>query len=150
MSSCSILKKELYLFTYFWVELGFCCCPDFSCSKQEPLSSCGVRASHVGGFSWGWAWALGCAGFSSCGSWALDHRLSNWCTRLVASWHVGSSQTRDQTHVSCFGRRILSHWATREAPLHSFVTNLFSSTEGRKKYICLKRDGQFTKSYRII
>ena len=27
-----------------------------------------------------------------------------------------SSQPRDQTHVSCIGRRTLYHWATREAP----------------------------------
>ena len=28
--------------------------------------------------------------------------------------HVASSCTRDWTHVSCIGRRILCHWATRE------------------------------------
>ena len=32
----------------------------------------------------------------------------------VALWYVGSSQTRDQTHVSCIGRQILNHWTTRE------------------------------------
>ena len=31
----------------------------------------------------------------------------------------GIFQTRDQTHVSCIGRRILNHWATREV-LHEF------------------------------
>ena len=51
-------------------------------------------------------------------------------TGWAASWHVGSSQTRDQTHVPCTGdqtrsscitgsllncRQILSLWATREA-----------------------------------
>ena len=36
-------------------------------------------------------------------------------TGLVVPQHVGSSQTRDQTHVSCIGRQILYHWATREA-----------------------------------
>ena len=30
-------------------------------------------------------------------------------------WHVGSFQTRDQTHVPCIGRQILYQWATREA-----------------------------------
>ena len=35
---------------------------------------------------------------------------------LVAQHHVGSSQIRDPTHVSCTGRQILYHWATREAP----------------------------------
>ena len=29
---------------------------------------------------------------------------------------MGSSWTRDRTHVSCIGRWILYHWATREAP----------------------------------
>ena len=35
---------------------------------------------------------------------------------LVASVNVESSQTRDQTHVPCIGRRILNHWTTREVP----------------------------------
>ena len=34
---------------------------------------------------------------------------------LVALQHVGSSQTRDQTRVSCISRQILYHWATWEA-----------------------------------
>ena len=47
-----------------------------SCDKQGILSSCSVHASHWGGFSrWG-ARALGCTGFSSRGSRALEHRLS--------------------------------------------------------------------------
>ena len=38
-----------------------------------------------------------------------------WCPGSVAPWLVGSSQIRDQTHVSCTGGRILYHGATREA-----------------------------------
>ena len=38
-----------------------------------------------------------------------------WRTDLEAPWHAGSSWIRDQTHVSCIGRWILYHWATREA-----------------------------------
>ena len=38
---------------------------------------------------------------------------------LVAPWHVGSSQTRDQSHVSCIGRQILYHGPTWEAPSFS-------------------------------
>ena len=34
---------------------------------------------------------------------------------LAALWRVGSSRTRDRTCVSCIGRQILHHWATREA-----------------------------------
>ena len=45
---------------------------------------------------------------------------------LVAPQHMGSSWTRDQTHVPCVGRQILNHCATREVPLliifkHHFV-----------------------------
>ena len=37
-----------------------------------------------------------------------------WFTGLVATWHVGSSRTRDGTCVPCIGRQILNHWTTRE------------------------------------
>ena len=40
---------------------------------------------------------------------------------LVALWPVGSSWIRDQTHVSCTGKQILYHWATRKA-----LSTLFS------------------------
>ena len=35
-------------------------------------------------------------------------------TGLFAPWHVGSSLTKDQTHVPCFGGWILSHCTTTE------------------------------------
>ena len=38
-----------------------------------------------------------------------------WRMGLVAPRHVGSSRTRDWTHVSCISSWILYHWATREA-----------------------------------
>ena len=70
----------------------------------SPVAECGL---------WG-AWALvveahrfsSCgSGFSTCGSQALEHRFNSYGScGLVASWHVGSSQIRDQTHVSCIGR----------------------------------------------
>ena len=41
-----------------------------------------------------------------------------WRMGSVALQHVGSSQTRDQTHVSYIGRQILYPWATREALDH--------------------------------
>ena len=37
-------------------------------------------------------------------------------TGFAAPWHMGSSRTRDQTHVPCIGRQILHHRASREAP----------------------------------
>ena len=36
-----------------------------------------------------------------------------WCMGLVVPQHVGSSRTRDWTHVPCIGKRIC-HWTTRE------------------------------------
>ena len=42
---------------------------------------------------------------------------------LVALKHVEYSRTRDRTYVPCTGRQILNHWATREVPLHSILSN---------------------------
>ena len=63
-------------------------------------------------------------GFTSCGllvagSLVAAPRLQStgrqlWCTGLVAPQHVGSSRTRDRTRVSCIGRWILYHRATRK------------------------------------
>ena len=39
-------------------------------------------------------------------------RILEW---VPISFSKGSSQSRDQTNVSCTGRQILYHWATREA-----------------------------------
>ena len=33
----------------------------------------------------------------------------------LSLWYVGSSQIRDWTRVSCIGRQIIYHWASREA-----------------------------------
>ena len=56
------------------------------------------------------------------------------CMGLVASWHVapwhvGSSWTRDRTCVSCIGRWILYHRATREA-----LSSLYKCSIGWFKY----------------
>ena len=76
--------------------------------------------------------------FSSCNNWGLPfaavHRLIAWLLLLqstgsrvrraqaqqlrrkglVAPQRVGSSHTRDRTHVSCTGRCIIHHSATKE------------------------------------
>ena len=57
-----------------------------------------------------------CRGLSCCGAQAPDAQAQKlWLTGLVAPWHVGSSQTRARTRVSCISRLILNHCATREA-----------------------------------
>ena len=43
--------------------------------------------------------------------WLPDSRAQAqqlWYVMLVAPWHLGSSQLRDQNHVSCIGRQILT------------------------------------------
>ena len=60
-----------------------------------------------------WFWLPGSgAQVSSCG-----------VRGLVAPKHVGSSRTWDQTRVSCIGRHVLYHWATREAWDHILTSD---------------------------
>ena len=64
----------------------------------------GARASHSRGLS--------CSGAQ-----APDTQAQQlWLTGPAAPRHVGPSQTRARTRVSCIGRQILNHCATREAP----------------------------------
>ena len=68
----------------------------------------------------GWVFAS-LRAFSSCSARSYCHGFSCFCSPapgrvgLVAPRHAGSSRTRDQTHVSCTGRQVLNHCATREA-----------------------------------
>ena len=68
--------------------------------------------------------------FSVLNHWG-NANLSHYFTHLrmpIVKNHMGSSQMRDQTlisHVSCIGRQILYHWATREAPDLWVLTNSY-------------------------
>ena len=101
------------VFIYIWIIFG-CAVSSWvqglfsSCSEQGLLSSCSAWASHYHGFSW-------------CRARALDTGSIVGCTGLVAPRHVVSFWTKDQTHVSCIGRWILYHWATREAYRWAFT-----------------------------
>ena len=58
----------------------------------------------------------------------VAHGLQSWGSvlkvqGLVVLWNVQSSQTRNQTHVSCIGRRILIHCTTREVQELLFLTS---------------------------
>ena len=76
------------------------------------FSSCGMWVSHCGGFSCCTPWSRGAwTSVAASGSRAQIQQL--WCTAWAALRNVGSAGIREQTHVSCFGRRILYHWATR-------------------------------------
>ena len=45
---------------------------------------------------------------------------------VVISFSRGSSWLRDWTHVSCIGRQVLYHWATKEAHLLCTATKLYT------------------------
>ena len=69
-------------------------------SRDYSLSD--ERASHFSGFY--------------CGVQALEHMRALVARRvgLVALLNMGSSRTRDRTHVLCIDRQIVNHWITRE------------------------------------
>ena len=52
---------------------------------------------------------------------------------LGALRHVGSSQTRDQTHVTCIDRPILNHGTTWEVPVY----RLFDGHADSCELICI-------------
>ena len=83
-------------------------CSGFSLAVESLGSSCDMPASHCGGFSCCGSRVLG---LSSCGPWTLERRPSSCdaCLGFVAPRHVGSSQIRDGTCLSCIGRQILYH-----------------------------------------
>ena len=84
---------------------------------------CSPWVSHCGVFSCCMAQALGCGGFSSCGTWAQWLWVTNcgaevqlWHTGSAALQHVGSFWIRDWTHVFCIGR-----WTRPPGKLASFL-----------------------------
>ena len=114
------LPLHVYLFTYislayFWLWRAFVAAGAFSSCSQRGPAGCRVQASHCGGFS---VVGHGLSGTGAPAWWLPGCRTQAqqlWC-RLVALPRVGSSQTRDRSHVSCIGRWILYHYSTREAP----------------------------------
>ena len=128
--------KFIYLFILFLAALGLRCCTwAFSSAASRGYSS--LRCV---GFSLQWLLLLQStgsrhSGFRICDTWAQQLWLMGsgaqaqqlWCPDLVVPWHVGSSWTRDGTHVPCIGRRILNHYATKEVPAYLFYIQQFVS-----------------------
>ena len=83
---------------------------------------CGAEASHCSGFSCLEAGASHRASLSSCGA------------QLSYYWHVGSSTTRDRTHVPWIGRWIPNHWTTLEVLwLYSWYQGMGNAQRMRKR-----------------
>ena len=133
-----VVKKKLfvYLFILFLAVLGLHCCSSFPLTTaSRGYSSRGAGAADCGGFSRCGAWALGCMGsVAACsqapgtGSIVVAHRLWDF-----APQHVGFSQIRHWTHVSCISWQILYHWATREALMYILTR---ASTYNCLSFIC--------------
>ena len=116
------LFRNLYLFIYFKINLFIYFWLRWVLVAARGLSlvatSRGYSSLRCSGFSLRWLLLLQSmgsrhAGFSSCGTRAQQL----WHTGLAAPRHVGSSQTRDRTHIPCTGRWILNHCTTREVPI---------------------------------
>ena len=121
-------SHSLYIFFFlFFFFLGLCWVFVGARGLSLVAVSRGYSLLPYAGFSLWWLfllWSTGSRhmGFYSCGSRALERRLSSCGTLgLVALRHVGSSQTRARTRVPCIGRQILNHCATREAAHYIFL-----------------------------
>ena len=108
-----VLKIEmtpavLYLFL---AVLGFCCCTGFSLvAVSRAYSPVAMR-----GPLYTVASLVAASGLQSTGSAAMAHGL-----RCASARGIFPDQRSN--HVSCIGRWILYHWATREAPSYLFIS----------------------------
>ena len=119
----SIVCRFFKINFYFWLCQFFSAVGRLSLvAASRGYSSFTAWASRCSGFSCCRAQALGCTGFSSCGTWARQLWLPGfraqaqqlWRTGLAAPGHVGSSQIRDPTGVTCIAKQILNHWTARK------------------------------------
>ena len=99
----NILSRILHLNSFLFLHC--CTWASSSCGKQGLHSSWSTQASHYGVFFYCSAQALGCLGFSSCGTWA----------QLPCLCHTRSSWT-GETCFPCIGRWAFNPWTTREVP----------------------------------
>ena len=115
----SVFNFYSFIYRPPWVSVATSRLP-LSLRRGGLLSNCGAWASHCGGSSLRNP-TLGRASSYSLRAQRLWLKGAMvWRTGSVASWHVGSSHSRDQTCVPCVGRWIVP-WTTREAPQVNFI-----------------------------
>ena len=88
-----------FFFLYFWLLWVFVAMRGFSLVAAIR----GYSSLCCTGFPLRCLLLLQSAGSRCVGSVVVAHELS------CSPWHMGSSRTRDRTHVPCIGRRILIH-----------------------------------------
>ena len=113
------LNFILFLFIfYFWLLLGVrCCMRAFSGCDEQGLPFVAVCRLLIAVASLVVEHGLQARGLQQL--WLMGPRAQAqqlWHTGLAVPRHVGFSGTRARTRVSCIGRWILNHCATREAP----------------------------------
>ena len=97
---CFVLRALTFVYNLIYVSIfshawsSWLRVPFSSCKEQGLLSWCGTQALGRGGF----------------GSWHVGSVVA--AHRLNCSMECGSSQIRDQTHVSCADGRILQNTKT--------------------------------------
>ena len=90
--------------------LGLCCCTGFSLVAVSGGSPFLLCVGFLLQCLLLWSTGFRCAGFTGCGTWAQQFVVP-WLqsTGSVVVAYVGTSRTRDQTHIFCIGRQILYH-----------------------------------------
>ena len=105
---------ENILFIYFWMSWVFVATLELCQAAESWGYSLVTEALRRVGLSLRWLLLL----------WSTGSRVGGlrWLglRRLVAPWHVESSQTRDRTQVPCIDRWLLHCWAIREDRFCSF------------------------------
>ena len=103
--------REFSFGVVFWQAGSSLLLLGFRCNKWGLISSCGMQASHCGGFSC-------CRTLAGCaGSVVVAHGLS--CPMAC-----GVFWTRDRACVPCIGRWILNHWTTKKSSFAACHVNV--------------------------
>ena len=99
----------ILFFHLFLAVLGLCCCAVFSLvATSRGASRCRAQAP-------------GCAGFSSCASWTLEHRLSSCGTR---AWLLCGLWDRPTSEIKLVSPSLASAVFTTEPPGKSYHSRL--------------------------
>ena len=115
-----LIIKKLSLFIFGCFYLLFHCCVGFSLvAASRGYSLLLYRSLSLPWLLLLWITGSRRVGFSSSGSWALEHRLNRYGAEawlLHGMWDLLRSGIELALASSCIGRRILYPWAPRGAP----------------------------------
>ena len=102
MANAAFWERRLYRYVCYWVQVHTTCCMESESAVLVPHSRptlCNAMGSRM--------WGSSLQGI-------LQARIMEW---IPVSHSRGSSQPRNQTHVSLIAGEFFTFWATREAIL---------------------------------